>query len=226
MGNHWGFWSREGAIIRSVFKENPPGCRIERGREEESLKAVRRRGPHSCWAGMQPNPGQRLGDGGKGLAAALLPEGLWVVNSAHPTLPRTRWPLGSSKIHCLTRYLTGGSASLSTEAGALPAHLTGCHHMLIWSHCPCVCVCAKSLQLCPTLCNPMDCSPPGSSVHRILQTGILERVTMLSSRGSFQPRDRTCISYVPCIGRLALYYYIKPFLSVKFSGIKHIHKVV
>ena len=89
-----------------------------------------------------------------------------------------------------------------------------------------ICVCAKSLQLCPTLCNPMDCSPPGSSVHRILQTGVLERVTMPSSRGSFQPRDGTRVSYVSCIGRLALYYYIKPFLSVKFSGIKHIHKVV
>ena len=36
------------------------------------------------------------------------------------------------------------------------------------------CVCAKSLQSCPALCNPMDCSPPGSSVHRILQARILE----------------------------------------------------
>ena len=33
----------------------------------------------------------------------------------------------------------------------------------------CVCVCAKSLQSCPALCNPMDCSPPGSSVHGILR---------------------------------------------------------
>ena len=33
-------------------------------------------------------------------------------------------------------------------------------------------MCAKSLQLCPTLCDPMDCSPPGSSVHGILQAGI------------------------------------------------------
>ena len=39
---------------------------------------------------------------------------------------------------------------------------------------PCACVCAKSLQLCPTLCVPMDCSPPGSSVHGILQARILE----------------------------------------------------
>ena len=43
---------------------------------------------------------------------------------------------------------------------------------------------AKSLQSCPTLCNPMDCSPPGSSIHGILQARILEWVSMPSSRGS------------------------------------------
>ena len=37
---------------------------------------------------------------------------------------------------------------------------------------------AKSLQSCPTLCDPMDSSPPGSSVHRILQARILEQVAM------------------------------------------------
>ena len=42
----------------------------------------------------------------------------------------------------------------------------------------------------------MDCSPPGSSVHGILQARILERVAVPSSRGSFQPRDRTLISCV------------------------------
>ena len=47
------------------------------------------------------------------------------------------------------------------------------------------CVCAKLLQLCPTLCDPMDCSPPGSSVHRILQARILEWVARPSSRGIF-----------------------------------------
>ena len=40
------------------------------------------------------------------------------------------------------------------------------------------CVCAKSSQLCPTLCDPMDCSLPGSSVHEILQARILEWVAM------------------------------------------------
>ena len=48
---------------------------------------------------------------------------------------------------------------------------------------------AKSLQSYPTLCDPMDCSPPGSSVHGILQARILEWVAMSSSRGSSQPRD-------------------------------------
>ena len=45
-------------------------------------------------------------------------------------------------------------------------------------------MCAKSLQLCPTLCNPMDYSLPGSSVHGILQARILEWVSMPSSRES------------------------------------------
>ena len=46
------------------------------------------------------------------------------------------------------------------------------------------CVCAKSLQTCLTLCNPMDCSPEGSSVHPISQARILEWVAMPSLRGS------------------------------------------
>ena len=43
-------------------------------------------------------------------------------------------------------------------------------------------------QSCPTLCDPIDCSPPGSSVHGILQARIVEEVALLSSRGSSQPR--------------------------------------
>ena len=46
----------------------------------------------------------------------------------------------------------------------------------------------------PTLCDPMDCSPPGSSVHGILQARILEWVAISSSRGSSQPRDGTWVS--------------------------------
>ena len=62
-------------------------------------------------------------------------------------------------------------------------------------------------QSCPILCDPMDCSPPGSSVHG--DSGywrILEWVAMLFSRGSSQPRDRTHVSNVSCIGRQVLYH--------------------
>ena len=45
-------------------------------------------------------------------------------------------------------------------------------------------MCAKSHQSYLTLCNPMDCSPPGSSAYVILQARILEWVAMSSSRGS------------------------------------------
>ena len=51
-------------------------------------------------------------------------------------------------------------------------------------------------QSCPTLCDPMDCSPPGSSVHGILQAGVLERVAMPSSRGSCWPWDHTWLSHI------------------------------
>ena len=63
-------------------------------------------------------------------------------------------------------------------------------------------VLAKSLQSCPTLCNHVDCSPPDSSVHGVLQVRILKWVTMPSSRGSSHPRDWTQVS---CTGRGVLY---------------------
>ena len=51
-------------------------------------------------------------------------------------------------------------------------------------------------QLCPTLCDLMDCSPPGSSVHGVLQARKLEWVAMPSSRGPSQPWDQTQVSHL------------------------------
>ena len=61
----------------------------------------------------------------------------------------------------------------------------------------------SSVQLCPTLCNPMDCSPPGSSVHGTSQARILECGAISFSRGSSRTRKRTSIS---CVGRQVLYH--------------------
>ena len=66
-------------------------------------------------------------------------------------------------------------------------------------------------------CDPMDCSPPGSSVHGILQAKILEWVAISFSRGSSWPRDQTLIF---CIHRQILYHWATweaPYLSISVS---------
>ena len=60
----------------------------------------------------------------------------------------------------------------------------------------CVCVHVLVAQWCPTLCNSMNSSPPGSCIHRILQTRMLEWVAIPFSRGFSQPRDRTWVSCI------------------------------
>ena len=55
----------------------------------------------------------------------------------------------------------------------------------------CISYCVLVTQSCPTLCDPTDCSPPGSSVRGILQVRILEWIAMSFSRGSSRLRDRT-----------------------------------
>ena len=69
----------------------------------------------------------------------------------------------------------------------------------------CVYVCVWA-QLCPTLCNPLDCSLPRSSVHGIFQTRILV-VGHFLLQGFSQPRDQTHISYLSWIGMQVLYHY-------------------
>ena len=69
----------------------------------------------------------------------------------------------------------------------------------------CVCVCVYVLVF-SVVSKSSDCSPPGSSVHGILQARILEWVAILFSRESFQPRDQTLVSFscVSCIGSWSL----------------------
>ena len=144
----------------------------------------------------------------------------WLEVLHHRMWDVTSWvllkgPYDISKKYKQIKFLQSDFCPVRKEAGAGERHISsffflfpldtlespfGPHLTIIVA-----CVDAKSLQLCPTLCNPMDCSPPGSSVQGVLQARILEWVAMLSSRGSFQPMDRICISYVSCIGRQVLY---------------------
>ena len=66
-----------------------------------------------------------------------------------------------------------------------------------------LCCACLVIKLCPVLCNPVEYSPPGSSVHGIFQARILGWVAISYSRGSSQPRDWTLIF---CIGRWILYH--------------------
>ena len=68
------------------------------------------------------------------------------------------------------------------------------------------CACAFS-QSCPTRCDPRHCSPPGSSVHMVLQARVLEWGATPSYKGSSPPRDRTRASCFSCIGRRILYHW-------------------
>ena len=76
-------------------------------------------------------------------------------------------------------------------------------------------------QSCPTLCDPIDCSPPDFSVQGILQARILEWVAILLSRGSFPPRDRTHTSHIAhrffTIRATKEAYFIFPLVMCVFS---------
>ena len=94
----------------------------------------------------------------------------------------------------------------------------GCHFFL-------QCMKVKSegevAQSCPTLSDPMDHSPPGSSVHGTVQARVRECVAISSSRGSPPPRDRTCVSCVSCIGRQILHYCVPTeieYIPIEFAG--------
>ena len=83
------------------------------------------------------------------------------------------------------------SPRVEGETGALPPQPLRTRRIL-WTFQKClspVCCCLVA-QSCPTLCDPMDCIPPGSSVHGISQVRILEWVATSFSRGSSPPRDQ------------------------------------
>ena len=67
--------------------------------------------------------------------------------------------------------------------------------MQAFNVCVCVCVCVRA-QSHLTLCDPVDCTPPSSSVRGIFQARTLEWGATSFSRGSFQPRDQACVSYL------------------------------
>ena len=109
----------------------------------------------------------------------------------HPLYPSRQW--ASSCFHVLLSIVlqwTWGCMLKKKQLLSYGSYLCNTGQCLEYSEC------VLLTQFCPTLCDPMDCSPPGSSVHGILQATILEWVAIPFSRGSSQSRDWTQISCV------------------------------
>ena len=106
----------------------------------------------------------------------------------------------------LTPMITGRTLTLiySKSMGPMQPNTQtpsteGNHYPKSCTHSPGSFLYSEVAQSCPTLCNPMDCSLPGSLIRGIFQARVLEWVAISLSRGSSQPRDRTQVSSI--VGR-------------------------
>ena len=145
---------------------------------------------------------------------------LWVLKIPYQLQPRDgaamlvpitpcaveRWSRGGGSVHsrqAMRGSTWGGFAGLDEwqVSQRWSGHLWECPSSGLAQCCD-----AKSLQLYLTLCDPLDQSPPESSVPGISQARILGWVVVPSSRGSLPPRDWTLVYYVSCTDRQVLYH--------------------
>ena len=120
-----------------------------------------------------------------------LPNIMWVgLAQSAEDFKSKDWPL-RKKEFCNVNY---------SRVPGLPFRIASPHNHVVCS----------VTQLCPTLCDSMDCSPPRSSVHGIVQARILGWVAISSSRGSSQTRDQTHVFYVSyTAGRIFTHWAIR-----------------
>ena len=95
----------------------------------------------------------------------------------------------------------GGGRTLCESCSYQPPSVQFPRHSCTQRMTSCCCLLLLFTKLCPSLCNPMDCSPPGFSVYGIFQARILERVAIPFSSGSSRSRDWTHISCQCLAGR-------------------------
>ena len=154
---------------------------------------------------------------------------LYIISHTHCNSSTFRWlsfrlkshSCSVSKSHYLQGYCKRGLDRVQQTMVCVPL-----------SNCCLNCICGPYAVLncfsCVWLCNPMDCSPPGSPVHGILQARILEWVAISFLRGSFWPRDQTHVSYVYCAGRRVPYHWHhlgSPWAENKFWIVEWLEKI-
>ena len=154
------------------------------------------------------------------MAGSFLPESRSLLSSFSHQTPSTAFP-SQNKISCKT-FASASFPLLGFRRGARSSDTYG-HEIIIvllvtprtWGTSQTYpqelsdqlrrpfglgfCCCCSVAQTCTTFCDPMDCSPPDSSIHGILQARVLEWLVIPSFRGSSQPRDGTRIICVSCI---------------------------
>ena len=107
---------------------------------------------------------------------------LWSCDLQEVHIWSFRWP----------KYISHLCLIFVCSSWLIDPQTLGIPHVLRMIKYACAVLCPAG-QLCPTLCEPMVCSPPDSSVHGILQARLLEWVAISFSRGSSRPRDQTCL---------------------------------
>ena len=114
----------------------------------------------------------------------------------HPTISSSVIPFSScpqsfpaSGSYPMSQFFASGGQSIGVSASAsvFPVNIFRTDFLYDWWLMKLCCCCCEVAQSCPTLCNPMDCSLPGSSVHGIFQARILEWVAISFSRGLINP---------------------------------------
>ena len=126
-----------------------------------------------------PRLGSSIGNRVSG-GTGTVPHWLAFIFSDHPTKKKELAFQNYSTFKFQTYFSTGihdGKKTFSPQVQAVRSHYWHIPYLQILLR-------AKPLQLCPALCDSMDCNLPGSSIHRIFQAGILEWVAMPFSRGS------------------------------------------
>ena len=121
---------------------------------------------------------------------SLLSKGLSSLLQHHSSKASILWHSALFTVQLSHLYMTTGKTIALTRWTFAGKAMSLLFNMLSESE-------SEVAQSYPALCNPMDCSLPGSSLHGILQARVLEWVAISFSRGSSQPRDQTRVSCIP-----------------------------
>ena len=207
--NDWSDWAGTHICIARTFSPGESHCESHCMSFNQQSSGWSDWGPATVWY-LECRSGLVQSIRGRTCPSSVLSQSTsWLPLSSAPTSWSSSTIFSGTPVKCplVTEELKDFSSTVSwqfTTSRECCYMWASRRHFVVNIRRQCVRACWL-LQSCPTVCEPVDCSPPGSSVHGILQARLLEWIAMPSSKGSSWPRDQTHISYVSCIGRQALH---------------------